>query len=276
MKHSLINSAKLIIVLFCISSCSIDYKTKTEEQLEHEMAVKHKIKSITEYKIIFQFGLEQKERINRLKSFDKNGFKQKEIAYSEGNIENSSTFEYDKSGNLLNVNAINPDSSFLFKITRNYYENNLRKDLYFYLPDNTYKYKNVATYDKSGRMTELKYYWPDGLKSINKYSYRGSKKMEDTEYSPEGEFRYKWIYQYDNRDNLIEAVQYYPDNKINAQVRYEYYRGKLLLKQNNYFGESLQNVFSFTYNDKKLIESKTETTSGGMISAKYSYRYEFY
>lgn len=263
-------------MLLFVSSCSTDSKNKTEEQLEHEMALKYRIKNITTYKTTFQFGTEQKEQLSNIKFFDENGFKKKEIPYSDGKIESIITFEYDKKGNLLTEKGIKPDSSFLFKITRDYYENNQRKELCFYLPDGTYKYRNIATYDKSGRMIELKYYWPDGLKSINKFVYRGNKKTEDTEYAPNGEFRYKWTYKYDNRDNLIEAVQYYPDNIINSKITYEYDRGKLLIKQSNYFGESLQNETSLTYTDKKLVASKTETTSGGMISAKYSYQYEFY
>ncbi len=271
-----INSLKLIILLFCVSSCSSDYKSKTEEQMENEMALKYRIRNITEYKTTFQFGNQQNKQISNLKIFDENGMKKKEIGYSLGSIENIITFEYDKNGNLLNESGIKKDSSFLFKITRSYYENNLRKELYFYLPDGTYKYRNLATYDKSGRMIELKYYWPDGLKSINKYVYRGHKKTEDTEYSPDGEFRYKWIYKYDNKDNLIEAVQYYPNNIINRKITYEYDLGRLLVKQSNYFGESIQNIFSFAYNDKKLMSSKIETSAGGMISAKFSYQYDFY
>ena len=270
------NSSILIIMLFCVSSCTIDYRTKTEDQLEHEQAVKYKIKNIKEYKAIYQFGSEQKEQLNNLKNFDEKGFKKKEIRYADGQIESIVTFEYDKNGNLLLENGSKPDSSFLYKTTMSYYENNLRKELYFYLPDGTYKYRNFAKYDKSGRMTELKYFWPDGLKSINTYVYRGHKKIEDTEFTPDGVFRYKWINKYDNKDNLIEAVQYYPDNVINSKIVYEYDDGKLLIKQTNYFGESIQNILSFTYNNQKLVSSKTETTSAGRISAIYNYQYEFY
>ena len=271
-----INSAAIIILLFCVSSCSTDYRNKTEEQLEHEKVVKYKIKSIKQFKNTFQFGIEQKEQLSRLENFDENGFKQKEIIYSDGNIESNINFEYDKNGNLINANSSTPKNSFIYKITRNYYENNLIKELYYYHADGTYKYRNIATYDKSGRMTELKYFYPDGLKSINKFVYSGHKKTEDAEYAPTGEFRYKWVYKYDNKDNLIEAIQYYPNNIINSKITYEYDQGRLLLKQINYFGESIQNISSFTYNEKKLLSSKTEMASGGMISAKYTYQYEFF
>ena len=265
----------LISLLVYISSCSISSTTKTEEQLEHEMALKYKIKSISEYQIDSQFGLKKKE-LNYFRLFDEKGLKQKEIAYFEGSIENIITFEYDINSNLLNSNAIKTDSSFLFKIARNYYENNLRKELYFYLPNGTYKYRNFATYDNSGKMIELKYYWPDGLKAINNYVYEGDKKTEDTETAPDGKFRYKWIYKYDKNGNLVEAVQYYPNNIINAKITYEYNSDNLLTKQINYSGESISIIYSFTYNDKKLLSSKTETTSSGMIAAKFGYEYEFY
>lgn len=276
MKKFIINIFTPIILLICISSCSTDNRNKTEEQQEHEMALKYSIKKITEFKNTFQFGTGQKEQICRLKIFDENGLKQKEVTYFDGNIESNLTFEYDKNGNLLNINAENPNNSFLYKINRNYYNNNLVKELYYYHEDGTYKYRNFATYDNSNRMIELKYFYPDGLKSVNKYSYRGHKKTEDTEYAPNGEFRYKWIYKYDNRDNLIEAVQYYPNKIINSKITYEYDQSRLLVKQINYFGESIQNIFTLTYNDKKLLSSKTETTSGGMISAQYRYQYEFF
>lgn len=276
MRILFIKCFKFIILLLCISACSSDSGIKTEEQLEQEWTLKYKIKNVTEYKTPFKFGTEENEQLSHFKFFDEKGLKQKEIGYSNGSIETISLFEYDKNENLLNVKGINSDSGFLFKVTRTYYENNLRKDLYFYLPDGTYKYRNLATYDKAGKMIELKYYWTDGLKAINKYQYRGNKKTEDTEYSPEGEFRYKWIYKYDNRDNLIEALQYYPDSIINSKIIYEYDSGKLLTKQSNHFGESIQTIFLFTYNDKKLLSSKIEISAAGMISAKYRYQYEFY
>ena len=276
MKISFINYIILISLMLFIFSCSNDSKIKTEEQLEHEMVLKHRIKKITEFMPSIVFGAEQKEQVSNLRFFDEKGFKKKEISYFDGSIENIVTYEYDKAGNLIIENGIRSDSSFLYKITRSYYENNLRKELYFYLPDGSYKYRNLATYDKSGKMIELKYYWPDGLKAINKYQYKGNRKIEDTEYAPNGDFRYNWIYKYDNRDNLIEAVQYYPDSIINRKITYEYDAGKLLIKQRNYFGESVQNIFLFTYDDKKLVSSKIEVSAAGMISAKYRYEYEFY
>lgn len=269
-------SVKLIVFLLIISSCSTDHATKTDEQLEHEMVLKHRIKNITDYKTDIQFGVEQKEQISHIRNFDENGWKQKETTYSDGTITSSITFEYDKNGNLLTINAIEPDSSVLFKVTMNYYENNLRKEYYFYLPDGTYKYRNFATYDKSGKMTELKYYWPDGLKAINKYKYDGNKKTEDTEYAPDGKFRYKWIYNYDKNDNLIEAIQYYPGNKINGKIIYEYDLNNQLVKQTIYFEESVTNIFTFTYNEKKILSSKTTLTSFGRLSEKIRYAYEFY
>ena len=276
MKTSFITSLTLILLLFCITSCSTDYRTKTEDQREQEKALRYNIKNIREYKSTFQFGVEQKPQLSNLKNFDEDGIKRKETAYSDGNIQSITTFEYDKNDNLITKNGMYQDSSFLFKITQNYYENNLRKEYYFYLPNGTYKYRNLATYDDSGRMTELKYYWPTGIKSINKYQYRGDKKTEDVEYSPTGEFKYRWIYKYDNRDNLVEAVQYYPDSIINGKNTYEYDSGKLLIKQVNYLGESVQNIFIFTYNDKKLVASETEMTSSGTIYAKYTYEYDYY
>lgn len=266
----------MIFLLLLISSCSTDHSTKTEDQLEHEMVVKHRIKSITDYKVNFDFGVEQKEQMVHIRNFDKNGLKQKETTYTDGILTSSRTFEYDKNGNLLTVNAIEPDSSFMFKVTMNYYENNLRKEYYFYLPSGAYKYRNLATYDKAGKMIELKYFWPDGLKAINKYKYDGDKKTEDTEYAPDGKFRYNWIYKYNKNDNLIEAIQYYPNNKINGKIINEYNLDDLLIKQTIYLEEFISTVLTFTYNAKKLVSGKIEATPGGRISAKYRYEYEFY
>ena len=166
------NNIKLIILLFFIYSCSNDHSTKTEEQLEHEMVLKHRIKTITDYKTDFQLGVGQKEQISHIRNFDEKGFKQKETTYSEEGLTSSITFEYDNKGNLLTVNALDQDSSFMFKVSMNYYENNLRKEYYFYLPGGAYKYRNLATYDKAGKMIELRYFWPDGLKAINKYGHK--------------------------------------------------------------------------------------------------------
>lgn len=271
----IIQNVFLFIILFHFSSCSYNSVSKSEDQIEMEFALKHRIKSITEFKDA-QFGSFEKEQISHWKTFDEKGLKKKEIGYSDGKIESVVTYEHDNQGNLICSNAIKSDSSFLFKATMNYYENNLRKELYFFLPDGTYKYRNIATYDNDGKMTELKYYWPDGLKAQNKYVYDGNNKIEDTEYAPDGQFRYKWKYKYDSDDNLTEAVQYYPGNRINGKINYEYDSNNLLIKQVNFFGESVQNVISFEYNSQKLLSLKTETTYFGIVSSKYKYQYEFY
>lgn len=269
-------SSILIALSLIINSCSTDHSTKSEEQLEREMVVKYRIKSITDYKIDIDFGVEQKEQMIHVRNFDENGLKQKETTFTNGFLTSSRTFEYDNNGNLLTVNAIEPDSSIMFKAVMNYYENNLRKEYYFYLPSGAYKYRNLATYDKEGKMTELQYFWPDGLKAVNKYKYEGDRKTEDTEYAPDGKFRYNWIYKYDKKDNLTEAVQYYPDNKLNGKIIYEYDQNNLLVKQTVYVEEFLSTIMGFTYNDKKLLSGKTETTPGGRLSAKYRYEYEYY
>ena len=238
---------------------------------------KNKVKSLTENKTIFLLGVEQKSNLNQFIQFDKSGSRVKEIQYKEdGSIDCINTIGYNSDGNLIFKKGINADSSIVYKVTVSYDENKNRKELFFYLPDGTYKYRTISTYDRDGRMTELSWYWPTGFKSKNQYQYIGRRKIKDTEYDPQGKFTYVWEYEYDEKGNVISAKQFYPHNIINGKITYEFNKDNLLIKQVNYFGESIQGILTFEYDNKELLSTKTEYNSKGSVSAKYTYQYVFF
>lgn len=267
----------ITLCVFAITSCNKEKKFKTEEEKEHQLAVEHHIKSITEFRSAFLGDVPQQEIRSHELFFDENGNKIKEIDYTSENDKGTVvSYEYDKQGHLVSSNATNPDGSFLFKTTRNYYADGNRKELYFYLPDGIYKYRNTAAYDEKGNLISLKWYWPTGFKAENKYTYTDSRLSEDSEYDPEGKFLYKWIYTYDTRDNLTEAIQYYPNNLINSKVIYVYNNKNLLIKQDNFLGEFTQTSTVFEYDKKNLLSKKSDYSASGKISTSFRYAYEFY
>lgn len=266
----------LVIILF-ISSCSHITSNKTDEEKERLVMQKNKVKRITEYQTSFFGALENKEQLSRVKVFDKNGLKIKEEQYMDGSIDCVISNEYDKEDNLILSIGLNTSGGLVYKETRSYDKDNNRKELVFYLPDGTFKYKNFSVYDKEGKLIERNWYRPDGFKAKNKFTYNGLKKIEDTEYAPDGSFRYKWVYRYDAKDNLTEAVQYYPNDIINAKITYQYNHYNQLVKQTDYFGDSIQDIVTFEYDKKTLLLSvKTEYTPNEKISSRYKYQYEFY
>lgn len=261
----------------CTLFFSCSRPDKTNEIIGHEIILKNKVKKITEYKSIVHLGIVEKEQIINFKFFNEKGYLIKEKLFSSnGNTESVINYEYNINNNLVQKIGLDSINNLLFKETQSYDKNNNRIELFFYLPDKTYKYRNIAVYDNLGRMIELDWYWPTGLKAINKYKYDGSNKTEDVEYNPEGKFQYNWIYKYDFNNNLTEAIQFYPGKIINSKIVYSYNSENLLIKQVNYFGESIQNVITLNYDCNQLLQEKTEYSSSGRILAKYKYKYEFY
>jgi len=264
----------LLVIFSCCSKIKHD---RTDEEHERAVARSNKLKSRTEYKIIFRLGIPQKKTVSYEKFYDINGFNIRENAYNpDGSIDFKLLHEYDAAGNLVRIKAWNGDSSVLFTETRSYDDNNNRKELYFYLPDGTYKYRNTATYDDAGRISELKWYWPTGFKSINRYKYDGRNKTSDEEYDSHGDFSYQWRFTYDQQGNLEEAIQYYAGNIMNSKIKYEYNPHNLLTKQVNYFGESIQSTLELRYNERNLLISKTQSGSNNKVTTEYSYEYAFY
>lgn len=265
----------LFIMLLGIISCSKMEQRKTDEEQEREVVLRNNIKGITEYKTSYSLDVPGKESISHEKSFNKKGFKVKEVLYKfEGSPEFIISHEYDDNGNLILSTSLGPDSSFRFKVIKTYDENKRRDSITFYLPDGTFKYRNIASYDNVGRMVKLTWYGPEGLRSINKFRYDDNKKMEDAEYGPDEKLRYSWIYKYDEKENLITATQYSPENTVNYKIEYKYNADNQLIKQIDYSGESIQTISKLEYDSKKLLSSKTEYSASGKIAVRYRYAYE--
>jgi hypothetical protein len=257
------------------SGCSGQVKLKSEEQKQRELLLKNKIQKVGEYYTAVQLGVKQNEIIKQVRHFNEKGLAVKETVFnSEGKEDLVITYSYDANNNLILANALNKDSSILFRETSGYDKNNNREEFYHYLPDGTFKYKNIAAYDNKNRMTELSWYWPSGFRSKNIYTYDGFKKTSDVEFSENGNLTYEWKYKYDSNDNLIEATQYYSDNVINAKINYEYNFQNQLIKQTNYQGTSISSSISFTYDSRSLLIEKTEYSASGKINGIYRYSFE--
>ncbi|MBI2968297.1 MAG: hypothetical protein HYY40_10870 [Bacteroidetes bacterium] len=250
----------------------------TGQEKERELIKKNKIQSITEYVIFTHLGIEDKEYINHVRLFNREGLLIKETIFlKEGRMDFFAIHEYDRNNNLILTTAMKPDSSFFYKETLSYDGNhNMTEKVYFEQPNGPYFYKNTAVYDSRRRMQEYFWWWPTGLKAINTFTYDGMKMREKMECDPMGKFLYKWVFKYNEKENLTEAVQYYPDSILNSKITYKYDLFNRLTKQINYTRGSIQKTATFEYDRKNLLTSKTEYSSAGRVSAKFRYLYEFF
>jgi len=261
----------LLVFLFACTQTAKNAKEK-----ERELILKNNIKCITEYVINMRQGTEEKEHVNHVKLFNSKGFITQETFFlADGSMDFFATNDYDKNDNLILTKAMKPDSSFFYKETKIYDENNnMIEKAYFEGANDSFFYRNTATYDSKGRMMEYFWWRPSGLRAKNKYAYDGMKMIENVEQDKDGKFSSKWIYKYDENENLIEAVQYYPDSIINSKITYAYNSNNELVKQTNYYRETILKMTTFEYDEKNLLIAKTEYSSAGKISAKFRYEYK--
>jgi len=107
--------------LLIFTACKKSSHDQTDEEKDRETAFNNHIRSITEYKIVYRFGVAQPEQVSYVKQYDVNGFKVHERAYKpDGSIDFKLYHEYDASGNLIVITALNGDSGILFRETRSY------------------------------------------------------------------------------------------------------------------------------------------------------------
>ncbi len=263
-----------ILVLSFFYSCSGIKKNKNE--FDRTDIIKFHISKIIEFASFYHLEIPEPEKINHIDSFDNEGFKKKAIAFGEnGKPERIMMYSY-LQDDLISIEGFSPDSGFIFKEVRNYNEKHQRQDLYFYQPDGSYKYRNSATFDPEGNMVELKWYWTTGLSAVNKYVYEKGNMVRNTEFGPEGNLRYQWNFTYDENNHLIESVQFSPEGKTISKIANRYNVDGLLVEQINYFGESVQNIYTYKYNNKKLLVEKILYSGTKKISASFRYEYEYY
>src|SRR5690349_19391792 len=119
-----------IVILFLIGCSS---RVQTEEEKLHQLVLKNKIKSITEFRTESHLGINQKEVNSHVELFNERGLRTKETIFNtDGNIDVIITYEYDKNENLTVAKAVSKDNSLVYKKTFSYDVHDNRNELYFY------------------------------------------------------------------------------------------------------------------------------------------------
>lgn len=266
----------ILLLSFLFAACTLS--TINNKKSERELILTYKIKSIKEYMTVVHFGIEEKEKLHRVKLYNEKGLLTKETVFREDTgIDYIATYEYDTNGNLKLTQETDPDGRLVFKIMQSFDEKNNLKDFRRYVrPNGPYIIGNTNKYDSKGRKIETDWFNPSGPLAIEKYTYDGMKMIEDVQNDMQGKLEFRWIDKYDESVNLIEAVQYYPGGLINLKMDYDYNKENEMLKETTYIrGTILQYLATFNYDAKHLLVAKTEYSSPGKISAKYRYEYEF-
>jgi hypothetical protein len=113
---------------------------------QDKKAVKHNLKSITEYEQVFEKGKEGKELIQTQTNYDKEGNVVEEIKYNQGKISKHVTYEYDGDNNKIRETELDPVGNKI-KVTEFKYVNGLKSEKTVYNGHNqiiskkTYKYE---------------------------------------------------------------------------------------------------------------------------------------
>lgn len=275
-KFCLISLGWSFCILFFPSCNNRKSNTSDEEKLRQQVK-KYHVSKITEMVTFFHVGTPEKERINHIDFFDKNGLKTKSQVFGDdGTIEMNIENQFDENGNLINSLGTKAEGNILFRETRSYDQNGNRIELHFFLPDGTYKYRNVASYDSEGNINELNWYYTTGFKARNKYVFQNGYMVEDSEFGPDSTRYYVWKYKYDKHGNKSEAAQFSSDSIVNIKISYEYNVDNLLVRQTEYFGTAIQTSYTFEYDKKNFLSVKTKYSASGNELVRYNYLYEFY
>jgi len=266
-----------LLMLFLIFAIACSNNTSKKYNAEKDLILKHKIKSIAEYRTEFELGKANAESLATVKYYNEKGELIAEKGFlPNGDLSISISHEYDAFGNLIRTTALNKDNKLEYKVEFTYDEKHNRLDKVFTLSDGSLKYKNHSTYNSNGELSELKWYRTEGWVSTNNYSYQDGLVYEDVELNPKGEINYKWVYKYNNNGMQTEARQFYSGGILNSKIISEYNESNLLSKQMNYFGENLMDIAQYLYNEKGLKTLIKNSSPSNRPLSETRIEYEYY
>ncbi len=183
--------------------------------------------------------------------FDEQGRLIKEIYFVQGEVFNSTVYQYGTDGNCSRENHYDAENALTYYITYEYNSigQKIKQTQY---QDNKMFTETTMEYNDKGLLSRSNNITWQGGKSYNLYFYDENDYMiEHKQYSVDSggdTLRFWHKYENDNEGNIKEDVEYYSDGAVKLITKYEYYSNGNIKTIKEY--DSNGNIKSTTEFDK--------------------------
>lgn len=282
---------------------SIEREQKTELQERKRLAASG-IQTVTQTKFLFKFG-----KVNPTGSaestirYDQKGNIVRVISYnpSDGKVATTTSFRYDKNGNLIEELMKKEENTF--KTVHRYNAKNNRIETVAYKADGTVEKKISYIYDETGLLLETYGRLEDGkIFMRDSYLYDGRGNVVEYKnnlrkfvmmYNRDGNMttvlkyqRYfksydsiqynlqeRFVFDYDRNDYVIELKAYRPDSSLKSRTQYIVNEAGKVLSEKEY-GHDGRTLYSKNMKYDKNMNLLEEVGSDRALKFKNLYKYD--
>jgi hypothetical protein len=218
-----------------------------------------------------QFDQDGKIKYSSQTYYDSLGTEIKNIYYDHGEVKEKEIYSYNKNGQLIKEETLNPGDTITYIITYKYNEAGLLIEdlgttsdtdndgkLYFFTDR-----KYIYSYDKNGNETEsIEYQSNDQIskKTVTVYHNGG---REYTVYDSQNNLLNKQVSSYDKKNNWTDWINYNRDDEMTMRSKRIYDKQGLVIEETSFKSGNLQGALDSSYNVAEVIDR--------IIKFKYEY-----